>query len=186
MIRINLLQVGARKKKKPIPAFVILLVVLIIATVLGVGVEYVHLKSEVNELKAEKAKNDAYIQELKAKVKEVDDFEKKIKLFQQKKEVILGLRENQSIPVKFLNELSYALADSVWLSDLSLKAGKVNITGYAFTNTNVVDFVNNLKRSAMFDEVYLEESKESTLEKLDIYQFRLRFVIVKEKDGQKT
>lgn len=186
MIRINLLQVGRKKKAKPLPAFVILLILVTLATLLGVGVYYMSLSNEVKRLNAEKARNDVRIKELKEKVKEVDDFEAKIKLFQEKKRVIVGLRKKQSLPVKFLNELSYTLADGVWLQDLSMKGNKVNINGFAFTNTNVVEFVNNLKKSTMFSEVYLEESKEATIEKIDLYSFKLRFVIVQVEDGKKS
>lgn len=186
MIRINLLQIGRKKKAKPLPAFVILLILLTVATILGVGVGYMNLSGKVNSLKQQKARNDARIAELKEKVKEVDDFEAKIKLFQKKKEVIVGLREKQSQPVKFLNELSYTLADGVWLKDLNMKGNNVDINGYAFTNTNVVEFVNNLKKSALFSEVYLEQSKETSVEKIDLYEFKLRFVVKQVTDGKKT
>jgi len=186
MIRINLLQVGRKKKAKPLPAFIILLILLTVATILGVGVGYMNLSGKVNNLRLQKTRNDARIKELKEKVKEVDDFEAKIKLFQEKKKVIVGLREKQSVPVKFLNELSYTLADGVWLKDLSVKDNNVKIDGYAFTNTNVVEFVNNLKRSALFSEVYLEESKEATIEKFGLYEFKLRFMINQVTDGKKS
>ncbi|MGW8179722.1 MAG: PilN domain-containing protein, partial [bacterium] len=53
----------------------------------------------------------------------------------------------------------------------------VSLKGFAFTNSNVVEFVNNLKRSSLFTDVYLEESKETNVEKIDVYEFKLRFMV---------
>jgi type IV pilus assembly protein PilN len=174
MIRINLLQLKRKKKAKPLPSFVILGVFLVIASGLGMAFIYFNLVNEVRGLTSVKNTNVAKIEELKKKVKEVEDFEVKIKTFEERKKVIETLRKNQSVPVQVLNEISYNLADGVWLGEMAVKSMNISLRGYAFTNANVVEFVNNLKKSPLFTDVYLEESKETSVEKIDIYEFRLK------------
>ncbi|MGW8272476.1 MAG: PilN domain-containing protein [Thermodesulfovibrionales bacterium] len=177
MIRINLLQIKRKKKAKPLPSFIVLAVFLSLVAVLGVAFIYIGLTKQISTLETIQKNNAVKMEELKRKVKEVDDFEAKIKTFQERKGVLETLRKNQSVPIMILNEISSQLADGVWLSEMSLKAMAVNLKGYAFTNSNVVEFVNNLKRSSLFTDVYLEESKETNIEKIDLYEFKLKFVV---------
>lgn len=175
MIRINLLQLKRKKKPKPLPSAVTVGVLLAVITVMVWSVIILSLGRRIDGLKATKKANEAKIAELKRKVKEVDDFEAKIKIFEERKGIIEGLRKNQTVPVRVLNELSFLLADGVWLKSMEIKASNIDIKGYAFTNSNVVEFVNNLKKSELFNEVYLVESKEASVEAMNIYAFALKF-----------
>ncbi|MGE5893458.1 MAG: PilN domain-containing protein [bacterium] len=175
MIRINLLQIKRKKKAKPLPSFIILGVFLSLATIVAVAFIFIGLTNQVRKLETLKQANAAKIEDLKKKIKEVDDYESRIKTFQERKAVIESLRKNQDVPVHLLNEIGVTLAEGVWLTEMSITATAINLKGYAFTNSNVVEFVNNLKRSRLFNEVYLEESKETSIEKVDVYEFRLKF-----------
>ncbi len=180
MIRVNLLQVKRKKKAKPLPAFVVLGVIMAMLTGLAVGFVFMGQSKKIDSLNSIKIANQNKINELKQKVKEVDDFEAKIKQFEMRKKVITDLRKNQSLPVLVMNEISAQLADGVWLGEMKMKKTSITIKGYAFTNSNVVEFVNNLKRSSLFSGVYLVESKESSKgakTKVSVYEFKLQFVI---------
>ncbi|MEE9524275.1 MAG: PilN domain-containing protein [Thermodesulfovibrionales bacterium] len=180
MIRVNLLQVKRKKKAKPLPAFVVLGVIMAVLTGMAVGFVFIGQSKKIDSLNSIKIANQNKINELKQKVKEVDDFEAKIKQFEMRKKVITDLRKNQSLPVKVMNEISAQLADGVWLGEMKVKKTSVTIKGYAFTNSNVVEFINNLKRSSLFSGVYLVESKESSKggkSKVSVYEFKLQFVI---------
>ena len=60
---------------------------------------------------------------------------------------------------------------------MDIKASNISLSGYAFTNSNVVEFVNNMKRSQLFTGVFLVESKEAKVENINVYQFKLKFNI---------
>jgi type IV pilus assembly protein PilN len=53
--------------------------------------------------------------------------------------------------------------------------GSINLSGEAFTNEDVVKFVENLKASAFFTDVYLLETSQKTKEGYEIYDYKLQF-----------
>jgi type IV pilus assembly protein PilN len=177
MIRVNLLQIKRKKKAKPLPSFVVLGILLAVVVCLVVGLIWTSQTNKISKLNRTKMSNQARINELKEKVKEVNDYEAKIKQFQERKNVIVSLREGQGIPVMVMNELSFQLADGVWLGKMDIKDANVSINGFAFTNSNVVEFVNNLKRSKLFSNVYLMETRQGKTDKVEVFAFKLTFSI---------
>ena len=177
MIRVNLLQVKRKKKAKPLPSFVVLGVLLALVFCLGIALVWMSQTKKIDKLNGVKNANQARIEALKKKVKEVDDFEAKIRQFEERKKVIVSLRKNQSVPVRTMNEISFLLADGVWLNRMDIKENKITINGSAFTNSNVVDFVNNLKRSSSISGVYLEETRQSKTGKVSVFNFKLKCAI---------
>ena len=63
----------------------------------------------------------------------------------------------------------------VWLTNLKLSAENVEVEGKALTNDDVVEFVNNLRRTDFFANINLQESKAAVENKINIYQFKLAF-----------
>ncbi|UCG78139.1 MAG: PilN domain-containing protein [Nitrospirota bacterium] len=177
MIRVNLLQIKRKKKAKPLPAFVVLGVLLTVIICLVAGLIYVNQTRKIKSLEATKRQNATRLQQLRAKVKEVEDFEAKIKQFEQQKQVITGLRAKQSEPVKIMNEMSRVLTDGVWLTKMNVSKNNIIISGNAFSNSNVVEFVNSLKDSGMFSNVYLVESKSKKVQEVSLFAFQIRFSI---------
>jgi type IV pilus assembly protein PilN len=51
----------------------------------------------------------------------------------------------------------------------------VSVDGTAFTNNEVVRFVDNLKADRFFSEVLLLESRQAKVEGVEIYQYKLQF-----------
>lgn len=177
MIKVNLLPGERKKKPKPIPAFVITMVLVTIIT--GVVMAYIafFFNSRLTAKNEQFRANEKKIAELKEKIKAVDNFEQINKLFQQRTSIIEQLRKNQSIPVKLLDEVSRILPNGVWLQTMTVSGENVNIDGYAFANSDVVSYVDNLKNSKIFTEIYLQESKSTTVEKVLLYMFKLTFKI---------
>ena len=175
MIKVNLLPVRRKRKPKPLPSFV---VTMVLATII-VGIVMAYLVFFFNsrlETKKEKfSANEKKIAELKEKIKAVENFEQANKLFQQKTGIIEQLRKNQSIPVKLLDEVSKLLPNGVWLKTMTAAGENINIDGYAFANSDVVAYVDNLKNSKIFTEIYLQESKSTTVEKVPVYMFKVTF-----------
>lgn len=188
MIRINLLAERKQKKQKkaeiPLagegkkgPAFLTLLAIVTGAAVLVMGIAFLLLKSQVSDLKSEYAANQAKIADFKKKIEEVKKYEVLNKAIQKKATLIETLKKNQSIPVKLLDDISKLLPDGVWLTMVSFNNPDVKIEGVGFTNMDVVAFVENLKRSPGYSDVYLEETKQATVEKTEVYNFKLNFKV---------
>lgn len=175
MIRINLLPVERKKKGKPLPTFVISM---IMVTILSIGVlvfVFFYFNSVLGKTKRDFTANKQKIEELKNKIQEVENFEKLNKTFEDRNKLIEQLRRNQNIPVMILDEISRSIPNGVWISSMNSSGGSISIDGYAFTNTEVVAYVDNLKNSKAFTNISLQESKQTEIEKISLYNFKLTF-----------
>jgi type IV pilus assembly protein PilN len=175
MIKVNLLPVKRKKKPKPLPSFVITAAMVTGAVVIVIIGLVLFFNSRLSSKRAQYKANESKIMELRAKIKEVENFEKLNKTIQERNSIIEQLRKNQSTPVKLLDELSVLLPNGVWLNAMTVSEGSVNIDGYAFANSDIVSYVDNMKNSAVFADVFLQESKSVTVENTPLYMFKLTF-----------
>jgi type IV pilus assembly protein PilN len=177
MIRINLLPFKGKRKKKgaalTIPAPLIAMVVLLVVSLVIASLVFFNLNGKIDRLTETKAARKKELDDLSAKIKDVEDFEKKIIQINKNKNVIVELRRQQSIPVKMLDELGKQLPENVWLSSLNFRDVKITLEGATFTNDDVVKFVNNLKGSKLFTDVYLNVSQSAKEDGQDIYKFSI-------------
>ncbi|MBF0564639.1 MAG: PilN domain-containing protein [Nitrospirae bacterium] len=167
MIRVNLLLVDrrARKKKKPplaMPLIAVGIVAVAIVSLALAAYAYVYLNNKVERLTLEKSDKTARLTDLKKKIKDVEDLEKVTRTIEDKTKLIEELRASQSIPVRILDEVSRLLPENVWLTTMELSGASLAFSGVAFTNDDVVVYVNNLKGSRIFTDVYLKVTKSST------------------------
>ncbi|MBI5101031.1 MAG: PilN domain-containing protein [Nitrospirae bacterium] len=171
MIKVNLLPIKRKKKAKQVPMFVVASVlVTLVTTVLMLYLIY-YFNSRIDGRKKLIAENDSKIAELDKKIKDVADFEKRNQDFKTRKEIIEQLSKSKTIPVKVLDEISAQLPNGVWLISLDLKGLELGIACTAFTNTDVVNYVNNLKNSKLFSDVYLKESVQAQAGGFSVYNF---------------
>lgn len=177
MIRINLLPPELRKKIKPLPEVFVIGTFILVAIVLVLGGFTIYLTGKVSDLKAEQALKEKRLAELQTMIKEVKDYEQINKAFQDKNSVIEQLRKNQNIPLRLLDEISALLPRGVWLTFLNESGGNINIEGYAFTNPELVGYIDNLKQSKYIEEVALIESRSETIESISVYHFKMTFRI---------
>lgn len=185
MIKINLLPVKRKKKSKPIPAYILSAIVLTVIVGAILAYLFYTFNSRVSAREAHVRDNERQINELKEKIKAVEDYERRNAVFQQRKEIIEQLSRNKTVPVKILDGISRLLPVGVWLNSLEVKGMSVSLSCTAFTNTEVVNYVNNLKRSKMFTNVYLQESIQSKKAKLaadySLYNFKITVRVVRVK-----
>lgn len=175
MIKINLLPVKRKKKPKPLPAFIVTLTLITVVSVSILSYVVFYYGAALKAVKAQHSSNEQKMAELKKKIKEVDNFEKSNKTFEEKGKLIEQLRKNQNLPVMMLDEISNNLPNGVWLNAMAVSSGSVAIDGYAFTNSDVVAYIDNLKKTKLFSDIALLESKQAEIEKMPLYQFKLTF-----------
>lgn len=173
MIRINLLLVKRRKKAKPIPSVYIQSAVVLGVTLIVLGVITFYLSGKVSDLEKDKYNKNKRLSELKVQLKEVENFERDKKAFEEKIKIIEQLKNNQKAPLRLLDEVSAQLPKGVWLTSLTDKGGAVDIIGYAFTNTELVAYIQNLKSSRYLADVALLESKQDKVGDVSVYKFKL-------------
>ncbi len=88
---------------------------------------------------------------------------------------ILTLTLAVVLGIILLDNVSALVTEGVWLSGMSYRDNRAVVDGYAFTNMDIVSFVENLKKSGAVTDVYLDESKEAEIEKVAVYKFKLNF-----------
>lgn len=175
MIRINLLSVKRKKKIQPLPAvflygavaFSVIFVVLAIFTFI--------LASKISNKKDDVAAKETTLKELRVQLKEVENYERDNEDYRKKSQIIVQLKKNQNVPLRLLDEVSIQLPDGVWLTALTNKGGAVDMKGYAFTNSDLVGYVQQLKKSKYVINVELIESKKTKIEDISLYQFKVTF-----------
>jgi len=96
--------------------------------------------------------------DIAARVREVQD---RTALVEQKLEVIVELKRNQSGPVLLLDELNRMVPDGVWFTQLTLSQGDLNITGMSLSEVQVTDFLEALRLSSDFADEFLVVSEDT-------------------------
>ncbi|MGE3841418.1 MAG: PilN domain-containing protein [Vicinamibacterales bacterium] len=154
MIRINLLAV----ERKPVAAkfdvtqkVTLLCSLLLVGTALLVGWRYWSLQQDSRLLDADIATARAETERLQSVLQQVADFERQRVQLQQRVALIEELRKGQSGPVHLLDEVSRALPDRLWLTQMqNQESGDVRVEGRTTSLTALSDFVGNLEASGYF------------------------------------
>lgn len=178
MIRINLLATGPRARKarpqSDVRAEALLGIGMLVMTLAGCWWYASALDDEIQAKQTEKQNKDKQVAQLKEQVKAVQDFEQKKKQLEDKNRIIDQLEKSRTGPVKVLDHVSQSLNPlKVWLVRMNLKGNNVELEGRAMSNDDVVEFVNNLRRTDQFGTIKLMESRAGQDNKLNTYQFKL-------------
>jgi type IV pilus assembly protein PilN len=176
MITINLLPTKRKPPKKITELQQQLVLGALILVLAGIGFWYfwTQLNSRIEMLQKDKAAAEARVREQDNMLKEVKTVEDERKKVADKIGVIEQLKKNQGSLVRLLDELSKALPQGVNLKSLSEKNNQVDIDGTAFTNNDIVRFVDNLKASPYFTDVFLQETVQGMQEGIEIYTYKLQ------------
>ena len=160
MIRINLLteaRAAAAKKKGPaLPTGAKLNNLLLIGGLaLGliyIGTMYLVLSSKQRHLDEEIGKAREEVARLRSIIEEVKGYEDKKKSLEEKIELINNLKTNQKGPVRLMDEVSKALPDLVWLTDMAISGDQLTLKGRTLSPNAVATYLENLKKSPYFAE----------------------------------
>jgi type IV pilus assembly protein PilN len=182
MIRINLLAVDRERTRRTvvlIPAahrVTIGASLLVLATFLSVAWWFWSLRQTSARLDADIAKGEVETQQLRSVLAQVQKFEARKAQLQQRVSLIEQLRRGQNGPVHLLDEISKAVPDRLWLTEMSQKGDDFVITGMTTSLTGLSDFVGNLESSTWFKKpIDIVDSQVTTDAKTgDIYKFSIK------------
>lgn len=158
MIRINLLASAREKqpRKREGLAFdigqkvTLVCSLILLATALGIGWWWWMLDRETTRLAAEIATAQREAERLKTILTQVEQFESQRKQLGERVKLIEELRKDQTGPVHLIDQLSRAMPEMLWLTELRQDGGEVTVDGRCTTLTALSDFVGNLERSGYF------------------------------------
>jgi type IV pilus assembly protein PilN len=178
MIKINLLPTKKKPPKRVIDLQqqIILALLLLVLVLMALGYYWKTQNDRIEMLENAKSAAEKKIADQDNMLKEVKNVEEERKKVYEKIEIIEKLKKNQAGPVRLLDVVNTALPKGVNISLLSENNNGVDIDGEAFTNEDVVRFIDNLKASPLLKDVMLVETSQSTQDKIDIYKYKLQFV----------
>ena len=181
MIRINLLAVDRAVGKKKTGGVVtsaqrvtIGAALILVSTLVGVGWWYWSLHTQSAQLDTEIASAETEANQLRSVLAQVQKFETRKAVLQQRVTLIEQLRRGQTAPVHVLDELSKALPDRLWLVSMGQQGPNFTIDGRTTSLTGVSDFVANLQASPWFGAVELLDSQVDQTPSGDMVRFTLR------------
>ena len=177
MIKINLLPTKKARKTLGIKQELIMSGLFLVLLMMIMGLLWSYQNGKVEQLTLQKNQKTKELDQLKKIVAEVEQFKKDKSLYEQKIQIIEDLEAQQSGPVHVLDEQSLSLPDKLWFNSMTLKGQTLTISGSAFANISIVDFVNNLKRSPYFQNVQLLESKLTGKDNIRVYVYKLSSTI---------
>jgi len=186
MIRINLLGVTKGKKKggaTPVvsapteagsPAFKILVVVLVVATV---NVSYwFKLNREKQSLDLQMAQAERKNRELSDVKAKYMERQRQAENYKRRVDVIDQLRANQSGPVNLLNMIGDTVngTEAVWLNNMKDEGTAINIEGTALNVDAVANLISNLQKTGFFKTVEIKESyQDESVKNMQAFVFTL-------------
>jgi type IV pilus assembly protein PilN len=173
MIKINLLPVRAAKKKETavqqITIFCIV-VALVAAVVLSL---YFVKRIQVTAAKNDISSANNKINELKAKIGKLEELKTLKEQVKKKLDVLNQLRNNKTGPAQRLATLSDLTPDQLWLTAYSEVGADVKISGTAYTEDLIAQFMRALEASKDYMSIELAVSEQTEvagtkLKKFDI------------------
>ncbi len=173
MIRINLLPTKKIRKQLGIKQELLAAGLFLVLVMIILGLLWSSQTGKIEQLTMQKNQKQQKLDQLKKIVAEVEQFKKDKALYEQRIQIIKDLEAQQSGPVHVLDELSLNVPDQLWFDKMTLKGSALTISGAAFANISIVDFINNLKRSPYFQNVQLMESKLSKKGNIRFYNYKL-------------
>ena len=170
MIRINLLAAEREKSKKAVvlgtagQKLTIGCSLILVLALLFVGWRYWDLTRASNQIDAEIAAAQQETTRLHSVIQQVQQFEQRKAQLQQRVVLIEQLRKGQTGPVHMLDQISRALPQMLWLTELKQSGNDVQIDGRCTTLTGLSEFVSNLEASGYFKRsIEIVDTKTETL-----------------------
>ncbi len=185
MIRVNLLSearaAAARRKAPAMPSGAKLNNLLFFGGIL-LGVLYIAIMAFVltqrrRHLDAEIGKARIEAERLRSIIEEVKQYEDKKASLEAKIKLINDLKTNQKGPVRLMDEISKALPDLVWLTNLDVSGNQITMRGRTMSPNAVSTYLENLKKSPFFAEpVFRNLQQEGAQQGLYSWEMTLNFI----------
>jgi type IV pilus assembly protein PilN len=195
MIRINLLAVERdRGKKKAVTLgtagqkLTIGCSLILVLAVLFIGWRYWALGRESTQLDADIAAGQQETTRLHSVIQQVQQFEQRKAQLQQRVALIEQLRKGQTGPVHMLDQISRALPQMLWLTELKQSGtADVTIDGKATSLTGLSEFVSNLEASGYFKrsiEIVSTTTESGTAQAGELIKFTIKGIFQQPDDAK--
>ena len=180
MIRINLLphreekRAARRQQFYAVAGLMAVLASLIWFLGYSIISQYINVQEDQNAfLKREILALDKDIEEIKRLREQTDSL-------LSRKGIIESLQANRTETVHLFNELAKQMPDGVYLKTLKQSGLKINLTGYAHSNSRVSTLMRNLEASPLLERPDLVEIKAVTIGSKRLNEYNLNVLITRQ------
>lgn len=177
MIKINLLPVRAAKKKETAVQQIIIFCMVIAIVAAAVLALYAVKRVQVTDTKNEITSANNKINELKAKIGKLEELKTLKEQVKKKLDVLTQLRKNKTGPAQRLATLSDATPDQLWLTGYSENGMDIKISGVAYTEELIAQYMRALEASADYMSVELVVSEQTEIAGTKLKKFDISMKI---------
>lgn len=174
MIRINLLPVRAAKKRELVRQQVAAAAGVVLILAVAIGAIHWTLVAEVEATVARTAEIKAEIARLQVVIGEVKEFKNKKRDLEEKIEVIGKLEDRQRGPVRVLHELARLIPEKMWIERFKDASGALSLEGVAIDNQTIARFMTDLEVSPWFRAVRLDVTRQVTRGEATLKSFSIQ------------
>ena len=175
MIKINLLPVRAAKKKETaiqqlsLFGFAIALVALVVIMLYGLKL------GQISSAKTDISVANIKINELKTKIGKLEELKKFKEQVKKKLDILAQLRKNKTGPAQRLATLSDITPEKLWLTAYAESNDNVKLSGVAYTEDLIAQFMRSVQTSNDFTGVELIVSEQKEISGTKLKSFELAF-----------
>jgi len=177
MIRINLLPYRASKKKETATQQLAVMGLTLLVALGLCGIVYVVTVGKINTTKTEIARSEDELASLKKKIGEIDNLKKLQAEVQKKLDILNQLRKEKTGPAVRLARMSDIVPEKMWLTRYQESGTNVSISGFAYTEELIADFMRSIQSSQEFTNVELQVSEQQELSGIKLKKFDLTCAI---------
>ena len=171
MIRINLLPVRAAKKKESAIQQLTIAALSIVIVLLICGAVYAVTMTKITTTNDEITRSETELTGLKKKIGEIDNLKKLQVEVKKKLDILTQLRKQKTGPAARLAKLSDIVPEKMWLTKYAESGSNVSLSGIAFTEDLIAEFMQRLQASDQFTNVELRVSEQADIGGLKLKKF---------------
>ncbi len=145
----------------------------IVLTIFIIGGMYFLQSNKFSDVKKSLEVRKARLTELEDVLETLKVLENTKKILKNKVDIIQSLNARKQVAVKMMDQLSRALPEMVWLSNMKFNNRTLSLKGSALSNNLVADFINNLKSTNYFKSIKFKDSVRKKKSGVDVFDFRL-------------
>lgn len=177
MIKINLLPVRAAKKKETaVQQMIIFCMVISVVAVVVISLYFVK-RIQVTATKDDIASANNKINDLKSKIGKLEELKTLKEQVKKKLDVLTQLRKNKSGPAQRLATLSDVTPDQLWLTGYSENGMDIKISGVAYTEELIAQYMRALEASSDYMSIELVVSEQSEISGIKLKKFDISMKI---------
>jgi len=181
MIRINLLPYRASKKKETANQQLIVIAAILLFALATAAVAYSVTLGKIRTTAKEITSSEDELAGLKKKIGEIDNLKKLQAEVQKKLDILNQLRKEKTGPAIRLARLSDIVPERMWLTRYQESGTIVSISGLAYNEEQIAEFMRSIQSSQEFTNVELQVSEQQEVSGVKLKKFDLSCVIRVEK-----